>query len=214
MIINNTLEVDAQLGRVGINCNVPQRTLDVNGQGFVSSITTNIVSTLRVQASTIAVLNVPTLIFWADATKATTLNAFSVVSSMSNVFLGSNLIQSNGSANAGIILPYAGSYLFEVSGWRCGNGSGTTGVLGIRGGSNIYARVRTVAYADCSIFTGQFFWNLFQAGDLIQFYKNENNGSLVPNGATATNQNLPFSTASDDQQGPIKVWYYGGSGNI
>lgn len=39
LVINNTLEVDAQWNRVGINCNIPRYTLDVVGNGSFSTLT-------------------------------------------------------------------------------------------------------------------------------------------------------------------------------
>jgi hypothetical protein len=215
IIINDSLIVDKQWDRVGINCNVPQNTLDVAGQTFTSSLQTNIVSTVRVQASTIAVLNVPTLLLWADATKAIANGSTSVVSSMSNIFVGSNYLLSNGSSNASMILPYNGSYMFEIGGWVCGSGNMTAGMIGYRGTSTIYQRIRAVPNPGCGISIVPFFWNLFNAGDRVQFYKNENNGSFLPLGLSPTMQVGAWTTnPGDDQQGPIKVWYYGGSGNI
>ena len=215
IIINDSLIVDKQWDRVGINCNVPQNTLDVAGQTFTSSLRTNIVSTVRVQASTIAVLNVPTLLLWADATKAIANGSTSVVSSMSNIFVGSNYLLSNGSSNASMVLPYDGSYMFEIGGWVCGSGNMTAGMIGYRGGSTIYQRIRAVPNPGCGLSFVPFFWNLFNAGDRVQFYKNENNGSFLPTGLSPTMQVGAWTTnPGDDQQGPIKVWYYGGSGNI
>jgi hypothetical protein len=47
----------------------------------------------------------------------------------------------------------------------------------------------------------QFYWNLFQAGDVITIFKSENNGGTTV--GTTTSQN----SASDDSCGPVKIWY-------
>ena len=195
---------------VGIQLSNPGTTLDVGGTGRFQ-----LASTLRLQASTIGVLNVPTLLFWSDACKATSNGSTSLISSFKNIFLGSNLLQSNNSANARLILPYTGSYYFEVSGWICGPGTGMAGIIARRGANTVYQRLRANAIAGCGIYTVPFFWNLFQAGDILQFYKNENNTGLQPNDVTTTNQVGAWNIAAgDENQGPMRVWYYGGSGNI
>jgi hypothetical protein len=47
----------------------------------------------------------------------------------------------------------------------------------------------------------QYFWHLFQAGDVATFYKSENNGGTVV--GTTTSQN----STSDDAMGPVRIWF-------
>jgi hypothetical protein len=100
-----------------------------------------------------------------------------------------------------LTLPYTGGYMFEISGWRCGAGSAQTKAIATRSGSTIYQRVRTGINVDCSIWLVQYFWHLFQAGDVVTFYKSENNGGTVV--GTTTSQN----STSDDNMGMVKIWF-------
>lgn len=148
------------------------------------------------------------LVFWADQCHATTNNALSTIEAYNSIFV--NLLTSpSGLSNYSgttLTLPYTGGYMFEVSGWRCGAGSAQTKVIGTRGGTTIYQRVRSGTNVDCSIWTVQFFWHLFQASDVITFYKSDNNnGSSYPGSivGTTTSQN----STNDDSMGMVRIWF-------
>jgi hypothetical protein len=143
------------------------------------------------------------LIFWADQTRATTINVLSVINRYDSLFINKLALPGGlgNYADTTLTLPYTGAYLFEVNGWRCGAGSGIGRVVGTRSGTVVYQRSRQSPQTDCGLWTMQFYWNLFQAGDVITIFKNENNtGTTV---GTTTSQN----SASDDSCGPVKIWY-------
>jgi hypothetical protein len=148
------------------------------------------------------------LIFWADQTHATTDNTLSALNGYNTIFV--NLLTSpTGLSNYSgttLTLPYTGGYLFEIGGWRCGSGTGQCKVVVTRSGSTIYQRVRSSAFNDCSVFTSQFFWHLFQAGDVATFYANtNNNGTSYPASivGTTTTQN----STNDDSLGMTRIWF-------
>jgi len=151
-------------------------------------------------------MSVPTttkLIFWADQCHSTTNNTLSTIDTYSSVFVN-QLTSPTGLGNYSgttLTLPYTGGYMFEISGWRCGAGSAQTKAIATRSGSTIYQRVRTGINVDCSIWLVQYFWHLFQAGDVVTFYKSENNGGTVV--GTTTSQN----STSDDNMGMVKIWF-------
>jgi len=151
-------------------------------------------------------MSVPTttkLIFWADQCRSATNNTLSTVNGYNSIFI--NLLSSpTGLSNYSgttLTLPYTGGYLFEISGWRCGAGTSQNRAVVTRGGTTIYQRIRTAPTTDCSIWMSQYFWHLFQVGDVVTFSKSENNGGTVI--GTTTSQN----SASDDTMGPIKIWF-------
>jgi hypothetical protein len=141
------------------------------------------------------------LVFWADQTNTVTNNALSVINRYSNVVTNALTITNNGAANAALTLPYPGTYMIEIHGWRCGQGSGATRVVATRGGSTVYDRRRFGAYADCSIFTAKYIWNGFLTGDVLTLYKNQNSsGAITPSISNST---------VEDAWGPVIIYYLG-----
>jgi hypothetical protein len=142
------------------------------------------------------------LLFWADQCTATA-TTLSAIATYGSVFINT-LALPVGLADYGgttLTLPYTGAYLIEISGWRCGAGTGQGKVVGTRSGTTVYQRVTYAPQTDCCIWTMQFYWNLFQAGDVLTLFKSDNFGGTVV--GTTTSQN----SASDDARGPVKIWF-------
>jgi hypothetical protein len=59
--------------------------------------------------------------------------------------------------------------------------------------------------ADCGVFVSTFYWNLFQAGDEITFYANEN-ATGTTNGTVVDQYVNPQAI---DNRGHIAVWSLG-----
>jgi hypothetical protein len=142
------------------------------------------------------------LLFWADQCTATA-QTLSAIATYGSVFINKLALPVGLGDYSGTTLriPYTGAYLIEISGWRCGAGTGQTKVVATRNGTTVYQRTRTVAQADCGIWIAQLYWNLFQAGDVLTLYKSDNFGGTAI--GTTTNQN----SASDDARGPVKIWF-------
>ena len=143
------------------------------------------------------------LLFWADQCTATA-TSLSAIATYGSVFIN-KLALPGGPVDTYVgttlTLPYTGAYLIEISGWRCGAGTGQAKVVGTRDGTTVYQRIRGVAQADCCIWIAQFYWNLFRAGDVVTLYKSDNYGGTAI--GTTTSQN----SASDDARGPVKIWF-------
>ena len=144
------------------------------------------------------------LLFWADQCRSATCNALSTIDTYASLFINKLALPVGLGDYSGttLTIPYTGAYLIEISGWRCGAGSGQSKVIATRSGSTIYQRVRGTTQNDCGIWTGQYYWNLFQAGDVLTLYKSDNNAGTGPIGTT-TSQN----STSDDARGPVKIWF-------
>jgi len=142
------------------------------------------------------------LLFWADQCTATA-TTLSAIATYGSIFINT-LALPVGLADYGgtmLTLPYTGAYLIEISGWRCGAGTGQGKVVGTRSGTTEYQRVTYAPQTDCCIWTMQFYWNLFQAGDVLTLYNSDNFGAAAV--GTTTSQN----SASDDARGPVKIWF-------
>jgi hypothetical protein len=123
------------------------------------------------------------LIFWADQTQSTINGVLSDIYNYQNIIKNVAVtITNNGVPGVcTLTLPTTGSYIIEISGWRCGSGNGQARVVADRGGTIVYDRKRIQSYQDCSIFTSRFMWNGFQAGDVLTLYKNHNTtGGFTP----------------------------------
>jgi hypothetical protein len=144
------------------------------------------------------------LLFWADQCRSTTNNTLSTIDTYASLFINKLALPVGLGDYSGttLTIPYTGAYLIEISGWRCGAGSGQTKVVATRNGTTVYQRIRSTAQADCGIWIAQLYWNLFKAGDVLTLYKSENNGGTGPIGTT-TSQN----STSDDARGPVKIWF-------
>ena len=180
------------------------------GGGIPLNLSTNTItaSTITVQALTTSTINGGAyppaassgmnLIFWADQTNTSANGTLAVVSQYSNVIINNGItINSNGTNDASLTLPTTGSYMIDVQGWICGSGTGLTRVNGIRSGSNVYDRYRGWD-VNCAIGFARYVWNGFQAGDILQIHKNQNNG-----GNYTANVDIDLQA---DEWGPIAIY--------
>ena len=110
-------------------------------------------------------------------------------------------INNNNTSNATLTLPYSGTYIFTISGWRCGAGNGVVRVQATRNGTVVFDRRRGGAFQDCSIYETSICWNLFLAGDVVRLYKNQNSNGTNVEGAINGNE---------DGVGPVRIVYHGG----
>jgi hypothetical protein len=142
------------------------------------------------------------LIFWADQTNTLTDNVLSVVTQYSNVILNNGItINSNASSNASLTLSQTGSYLFEVSGWYCGSGNTTNRVIATRAGNTVYDRRKMWGEIACGVGSQKFFWDGFEANDVIQILKNVNNGGTFTSNTS--------NSATSDEWGSIAIYKQG-----
>ena len=142
------------------------------------------------------------LIFWADQTNTLTDNVLSVVTQYSNVILNNGItINSNASSNASLTLSQTGSYLFEVSGWYCGSGNTTNRVIATRAGNTVYDRRKMWGEIACGVGSQKFFWDGFEANDVIQIFKNVNNGGTFTSNTS--------NSATSDEWGSIAIYKQG-----
>jgi hypothetical protein len=143
------------------------------------------------------------LIFWADQSIGTSSSSLAVINTYLSLFINLLTFPFGLSDYSGttLTLPYTGAYLIEISGWRCGAGTGQSRAIATRNGTTIYQRTRSGINQDCSIWTVQYYWNLFRAGDVLTLYKSDNTGGTTI--GTTTSQN----SASDDSRGPVKIWF-------
>jgi hypothetical protein len=170
----------------------------LDGNVTLSKLNSNVTSLLGTSVSA------PNLVFWSDQarTAAGTNNLLSVITSYDGLLVNFLTINNNGTTNATLTLPYSGTYIFTISGWRCGAGSGLVRVEATRNGTVVFDRRRGGATQDCSIFETSICWNLFLAGDVVRLYKNHNSGG--------TNVIGPINLISEDGVGPVRIVYHGG----
>ncbi len=140
------------------------------------------------------------MMFWADQTNTTTNGALAIVNQYSNVVVNNGLvINNNGTSNATLSLPLTGTYVIDVQGWICGDGTGVTRVVGSRGGlGTIYDRTKGWD-VNCAIGFARYVWNGFQSNDVLTIYKNQNNGGTFTS-------NVSNSTVVDEW-GAIGIYY-------
>lgn len=121
-----------------------------------------------------------TLVFWADQAQSTTMGVTSNIYDYRNIVVNNGItITNNGvPGSARLTLSQSGTYLIDVTGWMCGPGTGVVRVVGTRGGATIYDRTRGWAEA-CYVNRAQFLWDGWQAGDVIELFKNQNNSGAV-----------------------------------
>lgn len=167
------------------------------------------ISTILTQALTVSSINGGSyppgsgsgmnLVFWADQTNTITDNILSVVSQYSNVIVNNGItITENNTSNAALRLSEGGTYRFDVAGWVCGSGNGTNRVVATRGSNVVYDRSRCWNPVVCAVGSQQFLWDGFQANDVIQIYKNQNNS-----GTFTSNVDV---SATVDEWGSISIY--------
>ncbi len=117
------------------------------------------------------------MMFWADQTNTTGNGVLSIVSQYSNVVVNNGIvINNNGTSNATLSLPASGTYMIDVQGWICGSGTGVTRVVGSRGGlGTVYDRTKGWDI-NCGVGFARYVWDGFQANDVLEIFKNQNNG--------------------------------------
>ncbi len=140
------------------------------------------------------------LIFWADQTDTLSSGVLAQKIVFDNIFVGAGLL-----TGTTFIIPTTGAYRFEVEGWRCGPGNGEIMVVGFRPSTatTFYQRNKMNTNADCGVFVSTFYWNLFQAGDEITFFANEN-ATGTTNGTVVDQYVNPQAI---DNRGHIAVWF-------
>ena len=94
-----------------------------------------------------------------------------------------------------------GAYDFRFQGWRSASrGDGSLQMVVTRSSNIVFDRTKRVSYTDDSIFTGDFYWEEFQIGDIVQLYKNEDvTGSIISSNVDS----------NYDQQGHLRIYYAG-----
>jgi hypothetical protein len=177
--------------------NAVTTTKILDGNVTLSKLNSNVTSLLGTSVSA------PNLIFWADQTRTGpgTNNQLAVITNYNAVLVNFLTINNNNTSNATLTLPYSGTYIFTIGGWRCGAGGGAVRVEATRNGTVVFDRRRAGATQDCSIFESSICWNLFLAGDVVRLYKNQNSGGTNNEGAINFNE---------DGVGPVRIVYHGG----
>lgn len=140
------------------------------------------------------------MMFWADQTNTNGYGVLAIVNQYSNVVVNNGLvINNNGSSNATLSLPLTGTYVIDVQGWICGTGNGVTRVVGSRGGvGTIYDRTKSWDVT-CGIGFARYVWDGFQSNDVLEIYKNQNDGGTLTS-------NVSNSTTVDEW-GAIGIYY-------
>ena len=140
------------------------------------------------------------MMFWADQTNTNGYGVLAIVNQYSNVVVNNGLvINNNGTSNATLSLPLTGTYVIDVQGWICGTGNGVTRVVGSRGGvGTIYDRTKSWDVT-CGIGFARYVWDGFQSNDVLEIYKNQNDGGTFTS-------NVSNSTVVDEW-GAIGIYY-------
>jgi hypothetical protein len=177
--------------------NAVTTTKILDGNVTLSKLNSNVTSLLGASVSA------PNLVFWADQARTApgTNNLLEPITNYNAVLVNFLTINQNNTSNATLTLPYSGTYIFTISGWRCGAGGGAVRVQATRNGTVVFDRRRAGATSDCSIFESSICWNLFLAGDVVRLYKNQNSGGTNNEGAINFNE---------DGVGPVRIVYHGG----
>ena len=140
------------------------------------------------------------MMFWADQTNTNGYGVLAIVNQYSNVVVNNGLvINNNGTSNATLSLPLTGTYVIDVQGWICGTGNGVTRVVGSRGGvGTIYDRTKSWDVT-CGIGFARYVWDGFQSNDVLEIYKNQNDGGTFTSNVSNAN--------TLDEWGAIGIYY-------
>lgn len=140
------------------------------------------------------------LVYYCDQITAQTANTLSLVNLYGTVYTARSTYITFDSGTSSFTAQKTGCYKINFGGWRCSDGQGILRVVVTRSGTTVYDRTTQVSYNDCALFYADFYWNGFQAGDVITLYKNENNA--------APQLTTPIESV-EDKCGHLFIYYSG-----
>ena len=142
------------------------------------------------------------IVYYCDQITAQTTATLSLVNSYGTVYTARSAYVTFDSGTSSFTVQKTGCFRINFGGWRCSDGNGVLRVVVTRSASTVYDRSTQVSYNDCALFYGDFYWNDFQAGDVIQLYKNENTSGVQITSPIAGPPTL-------DQCGHLIIYYSG-----
>lgn len=142
------------------------------------------------------------LIYYCDQISSQTTATLSLVNNYGTVYTSRSSYITFDAPSSSFTAQKTGCFRINFGGWRCSDGNGTLRVVVTRSSTPVYDRSTQVSYNDCSLFYANFYWDGFQAGDVIQLYKNENNAGVQITSPVAAPPTI-------DQCGHLFIYYAG-----
>lgn len=142
------------------------------------------------------------VVYYVDQITSQTSGALSLVNQYGTVYTSRTAYITFDAPSSSFTVQKTGSFRINFGGWRCADGNGTLRVLVTRSATPVYDRSTQVSYNDCGLFYADFYWNGFQAGDVIELYKNENTAGVQITTAVSPPPSI-------DQCGHAIIYYSG-----